>query len=441
MADSDKPIVSLHNPVTGDSVRLSNRAADMVLMQGATGLGMAPWELTTAPLPGGGSVLQHRRQTEAELVIPFLNGAATELARFEQRRELEAICDGLTEVRITQPWSGDYRSQFGYVTDGLQGDYGAGEDSLDGQKIVLTLTCLNPLWQGTARHVTHRTNAPANPFISVPSVTLMDLWGDPVGDAPQGPWQAIDGAIEAEGTGQLSGAVFTGRMMPAGERQAVTVSARVEFLPDDAAGAATIYAVSYAAGRQIGDRQPVIQTNLNGFWGKTFYTEPGADSFALGFFTEASMERGQRVLFSDVKAETADVDAGAPALERVAPFFPIILGESAVNQRITITIEGDAPVWPKWTITGPGEDVLLESGRGERLFIPGRIDTPITVITEPMRQTIRDESSQIWDRVPVGKDDLFPLRPGRNKVTVSMVNATAASKIEMDYAEQWKAGW
>lgn len=142
-----KPTISLHAP--GVDVVLSNRAGRFVLMQGATGLGVAPRDLTVSDLPGGGGVLRHARSAVPRVTIPILLGGDYE-ERAADRRTLERLSEGDVEIRVTQP-DGEARSRTGVYVDGLDGDYGAGEDSPDGQKLVLTFECPDFRWFGPQR--------------------------------------------------------------------------------------------------------------------------------------------------------------------------------------------------------------------------------------------------------------------------------------------------
>ena len=142
-----KPTISLHAP--GVDVVLSNRAGRFVLMQGATGLGVAPRDLTVADLPGGGGVLRHARSAVPRVTIPILLGGDYG-ERAADRRTLERLSEGDVEIRVTQP-DGESRSRTGVYVDGLDGDYGAGEDSPDGQKLVLTFDCPDYRWFGPQR--------------------------------------------------------------------------------------------------------------------------------------------------------------------------------------------------------------------------------------------------------------------------------------------------
>lgn len=161
---SVKPTISLRGG--GDTVSLGNRdTGSFLLMQGATGLGWGPHEYTTAPLASGGSVLRHRRLAEAEVMLPILIADPDFYQRRDDRRRLEQLCSGEVEVTVNHPdgWS---RSRIGYLRDGLEGAYGPGEDSHNGQKIVLTMLCPDPLWYGQERVLTQKVDAGRKPFIT-----------------------------------------------------------------------------------------------------------------------------------------------------------------------------------------------------------------------------------------------------------------------------------
>lgn len=161
----DVPTISLHRGNV--SVTLSNVDDDssFLLTQGATGLGWGPIELTTDALAGGGSVLRHRRLAEAEVMIPMLLGSRDFYQRRMDRRTLEELCDGEVEIRVTHK-DGWHRSRSGYLKDGLEGSYDSGEDSHDGQALVLTFACFDPWWYGAEKGFAQKVEAGRKPFIT-----------------------------------------------------------------------------------------------------------------------------------------------------------------------------------------------------------------------------------------------------------------------------------
>ena len=124
------------------------------------------------------------------------------------------------------------------------------------------------------------------------------------------------------------------------------------------------------------------------------------------------------------------------------PFFPIMLSASTIQGARQLDIQGDADAYPIWTVYGPGEDFeIINRTTGERFFLEGEITSPITIDTRTEQLSADGMSNmELWARVP-RELSTFPLKPGRNDISFVIVNATEQSKVELRYAEQWRAGY
>ena len=125
------------------------------------------------------------------------------------------------------------------------------------------------------------------------------------------------------------------------------------------------------------------------------------------------------------------------------PFFPVMLSDSTVQGAHVLTIQGDAEAWPVWEVTGPGEDLLIQNDEtGDRIFVEGKIGETITITTQPQIQDITSASEErgaLWSRV--SEDSVFfPLKPGINRIRMSMVNGKPESTVTLRYREAFKAG-
>ena len=137
--------------------------------------------------------------------------------------------------------------------------------------------------------------------------------------------------------------------------------------------------------------------------------------------------------------DTPDVvDEGSREGSYSFPFFPVFLADSTVQGEHELTVEGDAPVWPVWEIQGPGRDVEIIGPDGSRLFVEGEVTSPITIVTEPGKRSIRDASGLIWDRMKPGDDQFFALEPGEQTIKMTMVGGNPESTIKAVYSENWK---
>lgn len=121
-------------------------------------------------------------------------------------------------------------------------------------------------------------------------------------------------------------------------------------------------------------------------------------------------------------------------------FFPVMLASSTVAAQTTFTVAGDAPTWPVWTITPPGEDLnIVHVSSGRRFYLDG-----------PLTETVRLDMStgaltsasfplgELWDRVSEDST-LFELNPGRNVLEFSFVGASTDSMVHMEYRPRYLA--
>lgn len=139
---------------------------------------------------------------------------------------------------------------------------------------------------------------------------------------------------------------------------------------------------------------------------------------------------------------TRSVDPGVKHfLSTTEAFFPIILADSTVDAQLRLTVTGDAPTFPVWTITPPGEDLtIVHTTTGRRFVMDGLITEPLTIdmgaeklssptITEP----------ELWKRTTADSHP-FPLLPGENVLEFSLVGADAGSEVHIVYRPQYLAG-
>ena len=484
-----KPTVSLHG--SGESIFLSNRAGRYVLMQGANGLGWGAQELSTAPLASGGSVLLHKRVGEAEVMIPMLLGGDYD-ERFEDRRMLERLCQGEVEVRVTQP-SGESRSRFGHLRDGLEGSYESGEDSPDGQKLVLTFLCPDSFWYGGQRSerwglspdrrqwLSQLRDEPSTPRLVRTNYVLSprsaQSWS--VGGGAGVVSSAPDGGVLIESTAESPVALRTiaESSAEANARYAgrvdVVPGAGVEFVRVEvradgsypiskevavAEGTPTTIVVEEQQARS-GVRS--VEVTPKGRRGGMFRLSPpagsvtrvtGASLVLAGEdpepFDGNSTVPGHTTTWAGEANESAsqlwaDVDPNDDVL--AVPFGHMQLSQSTVQGATAVDVAGDADAEAVVVVTGPGEDLeVVNESTGQRVFIGSEIDEPITIDARRRVQDVYSESRQDGEWWEFINDDapleLITLRPGQNRIRVTMVNAHPKSSVELLYRETYHAG-
>lgn len=131
-----------------------------------------------------------------------------------------------------------------------------------------------------------------------------------------------------------------------------------------------------------------------------------------------------------------------PFISDTISFFPIILGASTVQGRVSFSVRGEAPTAPVWTVTGPGRDLLIrEISTGKRFQLDGTITEPITI--DMAAGDITSEKAtrgELWSRVSLDSE-MIPMSPGVSEWEVSMVGANTASHIDVSYEPRWLVGY
>lgn len=131
-----------------------------------------------------------------------------------------------------------------------------------------------------------------------------------------------------------------------------------------------------------------------------------------------------------------------PFLSKTTSFFPIILTSSSIAGRFLIDVQGQEPVWPVWTVTGPGEDLTITSG-GKRIRIDGALKAGEVITIDTANGDVyngENLNGELWSRVSLDTE-LFQLQPGGQDVQVTLTGASEASMLTLAYEPLYLAGY
>lgn len=132
--------------------------------------------------------------------------------------------------------------------------------------------------------------------------------------------------------------------------------------------------------------------------------------------------------------------ARKPFLSATEPFFPVKLAGSTVLGRISLDIAGDAPTSPAWTITPPGEDLLIRRlDTGVRFYLDGLITAQVVVDMAAGRVYDAVTGENLNHRTSLDSR-FFDLAPGHQELEFSMVSSTSASMLHLVYRPRYLAG-
>jgi hypothetical protein len=118
------------------------------------------------------------------------------------------------------------------------------------------------------------------------------------------------------------------------------------------------------------------------------------------------------------------------------PLFPLRLTASTVFGAGAIDNPGDVEAYPIWTLTGPGDTIVLRNlTTGEKIelatvLLPGDV---IAIDTSPRVRTITlNGATNLWPDASYDSA-LWWLQPGENEVRIEMSNATTESALVVAY--------
>lgn len=125
------------------------------------------------------------------------------------------------------------------------------------------------------------------------------------------------------------------------------------------------------------------------------------------------------------------------------PWPPLRTSASQVlGQDNPVDFGGDAPGFPKWTITGPFTAITVRhvaTGRWWKLTDDGTTGGQVTVFTDPQRTTYRvmraNETSAF--SLLSAPYDLWEMPSGVSQVRVTVTGATVDTKVTMELDQMW----
>ena len=488
----DSPIVSFSRD--GRVVELGRSGeAPALHLHGSTGLGLAPVDIKSSErLSGDGSIVRGVRYGVRDVYVPLLL-SGTELSVTEARRDLTRLLAphlGPVDVRIEDPVTGSDRMIRGYLRDGMEGDFGT-DFGRSWHRLGLTFECPDPWWLGPERTTELRIKPGSKPFISDRGYERKNLAYNPSFEsgldqgAIKSDWSAngtggVDSAWAGSGSrsvrveavpggsndttfypwgwpvvtdmtsaySMLSGRTFTiGATIRLAAPQTGTLNAharRIGVNIRSADGTTTYnWAQSEAAPNVAGAHRVKV----------TFTVPPGSPTVSVRlsngsntapvWWDQLTVEEGE-TSGEYFDGDTAGASwAGVPHASQSGflspspgtPFFPVVLAQSSIQGKFDVDIAGDGPVWPSWEVIGPGSDLTIASGP-QRIELLGEVpvEDPVTIDTAAGRI-----SPDRWGDMSL-RSRLFPLEPGPQTLTVTMVGASTDTLVRLTYRERFLEG-
>lgn len=468
---SERPIVTFSRD--GQVFELGRSGQSRILhMYGSTGLGLAPVSFASSDrLTGDGSVVRGTRYGTRDVFIPLRIEAESMGALSLLRRDLNSLLAphrGMVDVRIEDPATGTDRMIRGYLKDGLDGDFGT-EYNGHWQKLGLTFECPDPWWLGPEKGTTLRLEPGSKPFLSEGKISRRNILPNPLGSGATNVdyWDTKRGElsldeVDGEPAGRFTHVESTGQAyILAAPRFRFPVGSTVRFSAEVRVGTDMDMRLHIRGYRGAPDAlgEPHVQTSADGWvrYETTLQTEGIPDeAYWLAAVWPPSTVPGDQfwvrraIVEVDTTGDYFDGNSlgckwvgGAQGPESImwdpsatTPFFPVVLAQSAVVGEFTVNIGGEGPVYPAWEIHGPGEDLRIVRGT-DRIAIDGVLRAGESILIDTATGRIVPDR---WEDVSLDTT-LFPLVPGAQTVTVTMVGATTDTQVRLTYRERHLEGY
>jgi hypothetical protein len=119
-----------------------------------------------------------------------------------------------------------------------------------------------------------------------------------------------------------------------------------------------------------------------------------------------------------------------------SPWTPLILNQSTIFAQDTVINDGDAPVYPIWSLTGPVDGVIQLDNltTGKSLWFDYTItsgQTAVVIDTRPGTKSITQGPVSLYRYLTAW--DMWPFEPGRNDIVLTVPGATAATQMSRTY--------
>ena len=123
-------------------------------------------------------------------------------------------------------------------------------------------------------------------------------------------------------------------------------------------------------------------------------------------------------------------------------FLPLRLNASSQLGEISVTVDGDAESFPRWTIHGPGDFTATDTMSGASWTITGLTDSDIVVLDARrgiQTVTINGDTNG-WSLLEPGSV-LWPLPPGDTTLDLAIEGLGPSSAILLEYTPRWLTAW
>lgn len=131
------------------------------------------------------------------------------------------------------------------------------------------------------------------------------------------------------------------------------------------------------------------------------------------------------------------------------PIYPVRVASSQAGGSATIYSPGDADSYPVWEVTGPGTPVITNLDTGQTWAFSEPVPAGVTVTVDCRPPSVAPETGltavdqdgvDYWPYF-TGFPELWSIPPGQTRLSAQMSGATPDTRIRVQFAPRYLAGW
>jgi hypothetical protein len=129
-----------------------------------------------------------------------------------------------------------------------------------------------------------------------------------------------------------------------------------------------------------------------------------------------------------------DADGPGPGARGGSSLSFLRVSSSQTLGAFQMTNDGDAPAYPKWTVTGPGQNFTATSATGETFQLWSILTAGQSVVIDTKAGTVIDNTgtSRYFELAPAPR--LWKVPPGTTTANIALTGSTSATSVTVEWS-------
>jgi hypothetical protein len=151
------------------------------------------------------------------------------------------------------------------------------------------------------------------------------------------------------------------------------------------------------------------------------------------FWTSSTVQRASVTALIGRGLLSYDPDGSGPTARGGSSLSFLRVSASQTLGAFTMANDGDAPAYPKWTVTGPGSNLVVTSSTGESFAWNGTLGTTDTLTIDTRQATVTDQTGASRYASLGTAPRLWRVQPGVTTANVALTGSTSATTIVVEW--------